>query len=29
LEVRMYGVHERDPVTGACPLLASSPIAAG
>ena len=27
LEVRMYGVHERDPVTGACTLLASAAIA--
>jgi hypothetical protein len=26
LELRVYGVHERDPVTGACPFLASAPI---
>jgi hypothetical protein len=26
LEVRVYGVHERDPVTGDCPFLASAPV---
>jgi hypothetical protein len=29
LEMRMYGVHDADPVTGGCPLLASATIAAG
>ncbi len=29
LEVRMYGVHDADPVTGGCSLLARAPIAPG